>query len=231
MHRLFFILVLLCSKTVHAQLPEVQVVGAMKNIMRMGNFAPHVLLDTVAKKHLYGLGPVAGLKGELMIWNGQVMTSAVQNSQLRNDSTQVKAAMMVYSYVSKWKTVTLHPSVKNYADLEKWIEMQAQRMGYSLSEPFPFLIEGTLQQVKYHVIDWQPGTAHTMENHKQFAYNGVFANKPVRLLGFYSDRHHSVFTHHATNMHIHVADIATQTVGHLEDIQFNAEIKLHLPEK
>ncbi len=43
----------------------VEVAGAMNNIMRKGDLAAHVDLDTMLKKNLYALGPVENLKGEI----------------------------------------------------------------------------------------------------------------------------------------------------------------------
>ncbi len=38
----------------------------MKNIMVNGDLSAYLNLDTLNKIHLYGLGPVSGLKGEIV---------------------------------------------------------------------------------------------------------------------------------------------------------------------
>jgi acetolactate decarboxylase len=79
-----------------------------------------------------------------------------------------------------------------------------------------FRIKASPRKTAYHVIDWEPETKHTMDNHKQFAYSGTFINEPMQLLGFFSTRHKSIFTHHTTNMHIHLLDEVSGTVGAFE---------------
>ena len=82
----------------------------------------------------------------------------------------------------------------------------------------------------FHVIDWKPGTEHTMDNHKQFAFSGTFSKEPMLLLGFYS-HHKSIFTHHTTNMHVHILAEKSGTVGHLDNIQIDGTISIYLPEE
>lgn len=213
------------------EVPEVKVSGAMKNIMMQGDLSAHINLDTLNKRHLFALGPVAGLKGEIMILNGNTYSTSVNGKQLLNQQDKVsQAAMLVYSYVEKWKPVNSKVKISNYAELEKLIEATALAKGYDTEIPFAFKIETTTAKASYHVIDWKEGVTHTMENHKQFAYTGQ-VNSPSVLVGFYSKHHQSIFTHHTTYMHIHLLEVKAKTVGHLDDIQINGEIKIYLPEK
>jgi acetolactate decarboxylase len=159
------------------EVPEVKVSDAMKNIMMQGDLSAHINLDTLNKTHLFGLGPVAGLKGEIMILDGKVYSTAIQENQLLNQQDKIsQAAMLVYSHVEKWKPVISKVKINNYAELEKLIETTATINGYDTEIPFVFKIETTAGQLAYHVIDWKEGTTHTMENHKQFAYAGHLDN-------------------------------------------------------
>lgn len=213
------------------EVPEVKVSGAMKNIMMQGDLSAHINLDTLNKKHLYALGPVAGLKGEIIILDGKVYSTAMQENQLLNQQDKIsQAAMLVYSHVEKWKTVSSEVKINNYTELEKLIETTAIANGYDTEIPFAFKIEATPAKATYHVIDWKEETLHTMDNHKQFAYSGQ-THTPSVLVGFYSKHHQSIFTHHTTYMHIHILEEETKTVGHLDDIQLNGQITIYLPEK
>jgi acetolactate decarboxylase len=231
MVKIFFGILIVAAVSV-IDVPEVKVSGAMKNIMMQGDLSAHINLDTLNKIYLFALGPVAGLKGEIMILDGKVYSTTMQNNQLQNQQDKIsQAAMLVYSHVEKWKPVISKVKINNYAELEKLIETTAIVNGYDLEIPFAFKIETTPQKAAYHVIDWKEGTAHTMENHKQFAYTGHLDNTSSVLVGFYSKHHQSIFTHHTTYMHIHLLDEKTKTVGHLDDIQVNGEITIYLPEK
>ncbi|MBK6990320.1 MAG: acetolactate decarboxylase [Chitinophagaceae bacterium] len=212
--------------------PEVKVSGAMKNVMMNGDSSAHLDIDTLNKTHLYGLGPVAGLKGEIMILDGKVFSTAKDEKKLLNQQDMVsKAALLVYSNVAKWKTVSIKVSVDSYAALEKLVETTAKENGYDTELAFAFKIELTPKKISYHVIDWKEGTVHTMENHKQFAYEGQSSDAKTTLLGFYSTHHQSIFTHHTTYMHVHLLDEKTKTVGHLDEIKVNGQITIYLPKK
>lgn len=213
------------------EVPEVKVSGAMKNIMMQGDLSAHINLDTLNKTHLFALGPVAGLKGEIIVLDGKVFSTAIQENQLLNQQDKIsQAAMLVYSHVEKWKPVSNKVKISNYTELEKLIETTAKANGYNTEIPFAFKIETTPRKANYHIIDWDEGTKHTMDNHKQFAYSGKI-NTPSVLIGFYSRHHQSIFTHHTTFMHIHLLEQKTKTVGHLDDIQVNGQITIYLPEK
>jgi acetolactate decarboxylase len=208
--------------------PEVKVSGAMKNVMMNG----HLNIDTLNKVHLYGLGPVAGLKGEIMVLDGKVFSTSKDRGELLNQQDKVsKAALLVYSNVEKWKPVIISIVINSYAELEKLVENTAKANGYDTEIPFAFKIELLPEKISYHVIDWKEGVVHTMENHKQFAYEGQFAKSGTILLGFYSKHHQSIFTHHTTYMHVHLLDEKTKTVGHLDDLQVKGQIMIYLPEK
>lgn len=212
------------------EVPEVKVAGAMKNIMMQGDLSAHMNLDTVDKSHLYGLGPVAGLKGELLVWDGKIYSTTKDRKQLLQQDKVSQAAMLVYSNVEKWKSVSVKASINSYAELEKLIETTAKSNGYDTEIPFAFKIEAVPVKASYHIIDWVAGATHTMDNHKQFAYAGTFTHTKLFLLGFYSTHHQSIFTHHTTYMHIHALDEKTKTTGHLDDIQINGFITISFPE-
>ncbi|MBC7874103.1 MAG: acetolactate decarboxylase [Ferruginibacter sp.] len=220
----------LLSFVVTMNVPEVKVAGTMRNIMVKGDLSAHVSFDTLNQAHLFGLGPAPGLKGEIMILDGTVYTSALNGTRLQNQQNKIsQAAMLVYSNVEKWNSVNIQATVKNYAELEMLIEATAKAKGYDTEIPFPFKIEAMPGKASYHVINWEDGSAHTMENHKQFAYFGQSTNEKSVLLGFYSKHHQSIFTHHTTNMHIHILGEKTKTVGHLDDIHLNGPVTIFLP--
>ena len=211
------------------QPPEVKYAGALRNIMMAGDLSTHINIDTLTKKDLYGLGPVSGLKGEIIILNGVVYSSSKENDHLQSNQNKIsEAAMLVYSHVQKWKAIKLKVNIHNYTELEKLVEETAKEQGININSPFPFMIQGLLSHVSYHVIDWKEGTQHTMENHHQFAHMGDFKNEAVKMLGFYSRQHQSIYTHHTSFMHLHALGLRTNSVGHLLDIKHSGEITISL---
>ncbi len=174
--------IFICMVTT-GHLPEVKVSGALRNIMIDGDLSAHVNLDTLDKTHLYGLGPVAGLKGELVIIDGIIYSTFKEGDKLISQQNKASlAAMLVYSKVEKWKEISLNANINNYSALEDLVKQTAQKAGYDIEKPFVFRIKASPSKTAYHVIDWEPGTKHTMDNHKQFAFSGrVCLNKCVNL--------------------------------------------------
>ena len=212
---------------------EVKVAGEMKKIMRQADLSAHISLDTLVNKpHIYGLGPAEGIKGEILIIDSEPYWCKVKTEQpITVIAQKVKAAMLVYAQVPRWKTIRVTDEIKDYTSLEKAVEKFAVQNEQTLEEPFPFLIKGNINMASWHVIDWKERVAHTFDTHKQFAKYGRFTNEPVILLGFYSNKHHSIFTHHTTNMHIHVMDKKKTIVGHLEDFSAGTgTLTLSIPE-
>lgn len=70
------------------------------------------------------------------------------------------------------------------------------------------------------MIDWKDGPAHTMANHKQFAMLGELEASNTTILGFYSNRHQGIFTHHDSKIHLHVISSDSKIVGHIDQLNF-----------
>jgi len=228
----FIVIALFLFSAIVVSVPEVKVSGAMKNVMMNGDLSAHADIDTMNKVHLYALGPVAGLKGEIMVFDGKVFSTSRDGNKLLNLQDKVsKAALLVYSNVEKWKAISINTTINSYAELEKMVQTTAKINGYDMEIPFAFKIEAVPEKISYHVIDWKEGTVHTMENHKQFAYTGEFSHTGIKMLGFYSTHHQSIFTHHTTFMHVHLLDEKTKTVGHLDELQIKGSVTIYLPEK
>lgn len=222
---------LLWISIIFIDVPEVKVSGALKNVMMRGDLSSHIDLDTLNKTNLYGLGPIAGLKGELMIMNGQVFSSENRGNTVDNQTNKIsKAAMLVYSRIDKWRAFPIEAIVNDFSELEHLVESTAQTNGYDVSKPFAFKIETVPQSVHYHIIGWKNSVPHTMDNHKQFAIMDSIKNKSVQLLGFYSPNHKGIFTHHTSNVHVHIRSAEDRTVGHLDAIHARGNITIYLPE-
>lgn len=219
------------TSAVFAQSDTVQVRGALSKIMRENDFSAHVRLDTLDRKNLYALGPIADLKGEIAILDGRMLISA-KNTEggISTDTTaQHAAAMLVFSRVAVWDTLRMSEKVDGMAQLQTLIEKAAHQQGRQLDKPFPFLIKTRTKSLNWHIIDWQKGTAHTMDNHQQFALKQTFQDAELTLLGFYSDHHHSIFTHHTTNMHIHVVSGKPSLAAHVDNLEIEGKLLVLLP--
>ncbi|MBL4663222.1 MAG: decarboxylase [Flavobacteriaceae bacterium] len=212
---------------------KVEYRGALKNMMHKGDLSEKAnLLDFENREHFYALGAIENLKGEIQIFDSKPLNTMVIDSSLVFDTSfNKKATLFVYASVSKWNTIKIPDSVMTYEQLEIYIEQAAKENQINVDEPFPFLIEGTPSSFDWHVINWKDGDMeHSHEKHKSSGLNGTIENKQVKMLGFYSNSHHNIFTHHTTNLHIHVKTMDNKIAGHVDGLSLGKGMILKLPD-
>lgn len=210
----------------------VKAVGAMKNVMWQGKLYGTINLDTItAKTHLYGLGPVEYLSGEILILDSVSYKSTIVNdsSVVVEQTFQVKAPFFVYANVGKWKEQTLPDTIQNLKQLEAYLDAITK----NATRPFAFRLTGIVTSASIHVVNLpkgkevrNPNDAHT----GQKSYN--LPEKAVEILGFFSTEHQAIFTHHDTYLHLHLITADKTMMGHLDEVTFKkGAIKLSLPEE
>ena len=87
---------------------SVKISGAMRNVMRKGELFATIDLDSLAdKSHLYGMGPVEYLTGELTVINGRSFKSTIlSNGEMKVEETfNVKAPFFGYTQINSWKEI------------------------------------------------------------------------------------------------------------------------------
>lgn len=212
---------------------KVKYKGALKNMMHQGDVSVKAdLKDFENSKHLYALGALENLKGEVQIFDSKPFNTMVFDSTLTFDySFNKKATLLVYTSVNKWISINIPVNIVTYEQLESYVEQAAKENQIQIDEPFPFLLEGTPKSFDWHVINWKNGdTEHSHAKHISSGLNGTVENRQVEMLGFYSDSHHAIFTHHTTNMHIHVKTVDNKIAGHVDDLTLGTGMILKLPD-
>ena len=176
--------------------------------------------------HLYALGAVENLKGEILILDGRPYVSSEKEGDVHIDESYNHAAtLLVASYVEAWDSVLVE------GELEDFISTAANSHGLDIEKPFPFLLKGDFDQIKWHVINWPEGDqVHTHEKHQTSGPHGVLKNQPAVVLGFFSKHHQGVFTHHSTHLHMHVKCNREGIAGHVDELKPGKEVWLFFPE-
>lgn len=230
------LLLTVCYQTSFPQSGFVFHIGEMKQLHRMGNAIAVVEIDTMPKKHLYAVGPVALLQGELFIWDGRLfmssLTSDTKRPFVKKDPENAAATFLVYTYVPAWDTIPVFLNASDMNQLESEIRKQAALHGTDTSKPFPFLMLGKFAGAKGHIVFADKPVSRiqsgTLERYKHY-YR--FGPQKAQLIGFYSSHHAGVFTHHDSKLHIHYRMYNKYEAGHLDDISFDGsqEVLLLLP--
>jgi len=202
--------------------------------MMSGDIRATASLDSLSKKqHLYALGALENLKGEIQIFDGKALNSKVASEELILDSKfDKKAVLIVYAEIGDWTSVDIPNGIDSSAKLEKFIEEQAINNSIDTEKPLPFLIEGKAQSLSWHVINWKDGdTIHTHKKHQESGMNGILANEKVEIIGFFSKSHKAVFTHHSTFLHMHFKTKNEGLAGHVDELKIGSNMILKLPKQ
>ncbi len=231
---LFFSMLLCIGKAAYAQHPEAEVFyyGALKNFMQKADVSAKVKLDTLQSiPHLYALGAMEGLQGEVQIFDGHAYHSVKDGTRVRIDTSFAqKASLLVAAPVSNWQSVALPDSVQTYQQLEQFIK-QLIANTHLADTPFPFKITGTVKLLNWHVIDWAEGdSVHTHQKHKTAGLTGTIAQTRVNIIGFYSTKHKGIFTHQTSAMHLHFSTQDGVLAGHIDDVQLGNGMEMSLPD-
>lgn len=211
---------------------SVEYSGALKKIMHESDVSAYADLRDFSKvENFYAIGAVEGLKGEILILDGVPYISSVDDEHIQiDDSFDLKASLLVHTSVQEWAEYVIPDEIRSYEELEEFIAQTAEENGIAITEPFPFLLQGVADTVDWHVINWPEGdTVHTHEKHINSGLSGIYENIDVEILGFYSDSHHAIFTHHTTNMHLHFISTDRKKTGHVDGLVLGQEMNLLLP--
>lgn len=199
---------------------QVVVTGAMRNTMFNGQLAGLIGMDSLARPGMYGLGPLDHLRGEVMLWDGVPFTS-----HATSDSTMsvvidrmASAPFFVHAPVTGWMEVPIPDSITHLPQLDAFLTARYAGEG----RPLAFTLSGRVAHAEIHVMDLPPGSvvrspddAH--QGRKTHVRNVIDAD----LLGFFSTRHKAVFTHHDTNIHMHLISKDRAWMGHVDALAFD----------
>jgi acetolactate decarboxylase len=207
-----------------------RIYGAMKNVMRKGELFATIALDTVAnKKHLYGLGPVEYLAGEIIIIDGRAYKSVVVNDTTMQvtETFDLKAPFFGLANIARWTESPLPDSVTTMNQLEAYLVATTKNQ----PRPYFFKLTAIADSADIHIVNLPKGTkVSSPEEAHQGQRNYYLTNKQVDLIGFFSTEHKAILTHHTTFMHIHLITEDRKQMGHLETISIKrGTAKLYLP--
>lgn len=208
---------------------DVKVVGAMKDVMWKGQLGAVINLDSLSVEGTYGLGPESYLKGELLLLDGTPYVSNVisESEMLVKKKNDLGAPFFVYAQVGEWKEIELPAIVKSTKDIEQYLTLNYSNE----NAPYVFKLKGKIKKALIHIQNLPDRSVVTSpkEAH-QGQVNYLIENEEVEIIGFYSTSHKGIFTHHDTNIHMHLITSDKSKMGHLDEVEINAgQMILYLP--
>jgi alpha-acetolactate decarboxylase len=219
--------------------------GEMHKVIGLQQHQARVrLADLLKTPHLFAVGALEGLKGEISVLDGQPTVTGVDKQFLpktiAGDSSELQATMLIGAYINSWLESKI-PSTLSDEELDDFIQSQIEQLGRDPKVPAMFRIIGRFKEVNMHVINGacpvharirnveiaeleRPSEIHLKSIEGEVV--GVFAMDAVGKL-----------THPATKSHKHLVfkDGESNAIltGHVEALSVETGSRLflsHLPE-
>lgn len=207
---------------------EVQHAGQLRGIMHKNDISAKVAIDSLLERpNLFAVGALDSLSGEIIVEDGVAYISEVENDAVNlSEDKNAYAALLVYTWVKEWQEMPLPDSLSSLQSLENFLLHLSNAKGGD--KPFPFRLKGKPESVSYHVIRPLAADA-THDERKAAGFSGALTNEELSIVGFYSGKHHGVFTHHDSNIHMHMINEAKSIAGHIDDIKIGNNVQLYIP--
>ncbi len=214
----FTLLTIITISICIATAQQVKIVGNMKEVMNKGRLSGNIKLENIEnKEHLYGLGPIENLTGEILIIDGRSYQSTVlADSTLKVEETyQLKAPFFAYSNIPNWSDESLPDSVQTIKQLEIYLNQITKNS----TRPLMFKLMGTIEKATIHVLNLPKGTkVKSLEDAHKGQMNYNLSKKNCEIIGFFSTEHQTIFTQKDTFLHMHLITADRKKMGHLDDV-------------
>ncbi len=233
---LFLILLLSvwsCSSREPTTFPVVKYSGALKTVTELQDTSNTIYLDTInPHRRLYGLGPLSGMSGEILIIDGRPYASKVNRSN-RNRirmTFDVKSPYFVYTHVRGWQEADLpRDSILNNQNLGKHLELLAKKQGIDVNKPFPFMLKGEFKELTYH-ISYLP-KKNSKSKKPLPEHFRTLQDADVIIIGFFSKNHQGIFTEPGSNIVMSFMTTTASKVGQIDELVLRGKrVQLMLPE-
>ncbi|NQU49482.1 MAG: hypothetical protein HQ519_12610 [Planctomycetes bacterium] len=196
----------------------------------------HSAAEWQSNVEVYGaVGALAELSGEVTILAGKTYLSFPEGKTGRTETPphiSVGATLLVTASVAEWSEAIIQQDIA-FAELDEKIAEFAATAGFGPQQRLPFLIEGKVQDLQYHMIDGSKlkngGTSH--RDHLAASIQVRAGTPDATLIGFYSDHDQTIFTHLGATTHVHCVTKAPLATGYVDHVMIPAGSTIRFPLK
>lgn len=196
------------------------------------------LTEILERSAFFGVGAVAGLGGEITIFDSVAVVTGVGPDGLLEPRlpADVQATLLAGQSVPRWTSSTLHEAAP--ADrIDATIAAAADDAGLATDAPFVFLIEGQFTEIRLHVLNGACPVHARMSKLTLGEDERPFELEATTLagtaVGLYAEGSVGELTHPATSTHTHLIYEDPRTghrvTGHLERFGLAPGAVLKLP--
>lgn len=211
-----------------------EAIGQQKHVGRVR------LGELVERPHFFAVAALAGLQGEVTIFDSAVTVTTVdQRGRMRpaqGAAGEKRATLLAGAYVNRWQPQRVPKDVAAEA-FDDYIADLAAKSGRSLDEPFVFTVEGEFTDVRLHVIN---GACPVHARLKKILlppelrpFEREMANVRGKVVGVFAKDAVGDLTHPATSTHVHLLykdpDTGKLVTAHLEQLGIKQGSMVRLP--
>jgi acetolactate decarboxylase len=205
-------------------------VGAQRDVLA-GNLRAVVSLTELRRfEHLYALGPLEGLRGEISVFDGVPLIARVREGTVAvAGEGGAGACFLVYADVASWRWTTMPSPLLSGDEESHVLKFAAAYDRHDGRAPLVFLLRGVAAILVAHVLDKRDELPHSPERHERAKVRFTLHHRDVEVIGFHSAAHRGIFTPADSNIHMHFRTIDGQTSGHVERLDLAPGWALGLP--
>jgi acetolactate decarboxylase len=204
--------------------------GSQKDFITGSAAEPISLRRFAQSKNLYALGPLEGARGEISVFDSLPAIAKVEPEGIRIDSDfGYRAGFLVYATVENWSGGAELGAIDTEADLLKQLLALSESRGIDIDSPFPFLINGQIDQVKFHVLCNRSNGKYSPELHEKSKVRFEIQQQSVEIIGFHSRRHRGVFTPPNSDLHMHMRTSDNRLAGHIDYVRWENPVSVRVP--
>ncbi len=181
----------------------------------------------------YAVGAIQEGLGEITVINSKVWLDYGKDGidhSINSIPPNEKALLLVTSQVEKWREIRVQDQLSK-KQLFKFILEQAKQHSLDVNAPFPFILEGSFDNLLFHVINGlnPKFSGHGKKGHFFKQIKEERNKQKAIVIGFYSASTQGVYTHPGESWHLH-AVIEDENIGaHVDDISISNGSILKLP--
>ena len=209
----------LAASAAIAQVQDFKHYGNFKHMMQSGETKGQVLLSELpTSAGVWGVGALAGLKGEIIQIDGKLLVSLGTDPKgaLLPPKANDSAVLWASTKVTDWDSVKV-PTDMTQAQFETFVTQQATSRKLDLTQPFIFRVTGHYAHLIWHVVTGERSS-------------GDAPQKNGQLFGVYSgDKLEGMITHPGEKFHLHYIDNDLKVSGHVDQYTVKAGSVLLLP--
>lgn len=207
----------------------VMTLGANANLGK-GDFSSYAnLADFKGRRHLYAVGPVQHMGGEVLVIDSVPYAAEVRDGNiLVSSSWDYQPPFLAYAGVPRWREIAIPIDVKTFVELENYLGTLASQYGFAEDQAFPFRLRATPAHLSFLIMN-RPQAPTDGKPLRSYRTTWELTDEPAEFIGFYSTRHKGVFLSEDERVHMHFITNDRAKAGHVESFELKPGGRLFLP--